>query len=304
MPIYDKETLTLDTYEIIKLVWRKKIKFSMIIIIIAFLFAFGSLFISNKYTSTALYKIQEDSTSQSSSFGLSSVLPFAGGISIGGNSQKADLIKEIIRSRNFYVSLISNDEIKLNLIAAESYDYWNGTLKISNNVVERQEDLKWKKYLDQNGNLSIEQTYYDFYLKNLFIDHDDKTGFITISFTHLSPKFAQEMVNVIVKKADSIVRERDLQKSKESILYLEEQLRTTTQTEIRTQISMLLKNEINKSKLAFISEHYYLDPIDKANLPEKKSSPNRPVIAIFGFIFGFIFSLLYLIFTDIRAKKY
>ena len=118
------------------------------------------------------------------------------------------------------------------------------------------------------------------------------TGYMYLSVTHLSPKFAYELLNLIISEVNSLSRARDLQESKDSLNFLYNQLTETNQTEIKDSINQIIGSELRRQMLAEVKKNYLINPLDKPFIPEMKSSPNRARICILGTILGFFLSIL------------
>ena len=104
-----------------------------------------------------------------------------------------------------------------------------------------------------------------------------KHFYISISFKHKSPEFAHYFLSLIIKEANSLLREVDLQESSEALNYLNDQLVKTQQSDIRNSINQLIKSKLETQMLANVNKDYVLRPLDKPYLSLIHiSEPTRP----------------------------
>ena len=260
------------------------------IIFITFIFFLGSIAYSlslpNLYTSSSLLNAVQKSgqSSSASKSGLGSILSLAGGSSGVGN--RANLAIAIINSREFFEHLISIEGILPKLIAAESYDPQTGELIYDQNLYD--EDLKkWK--------LSITEAYAIAYRDVLVANLNNKTGFITLSYDHISPDFAYEFVTLIIDQVNFLARNKDIREAADAMNYLQNDIAEYSQIDIQSSIAQLIESQLKTQMLANVRKNYLLDPIDKPLLPDMKSKPYRTKLVVMGTIFGFVISLLFTI---------
>jgi uncharacterized protein involved in exopolysaccharide biosynthesis len=260
------------------------------IIFITFIFFLGSIAYSlslpNLYTSSSLLNAVQKSgqSSSASKSGLGSILSLAGGSSGVGN--RANLAIAIINSREFFEHLISIEGILPKLIAAESYDPQTGELIYDQNLYD--EDLKkWK--------LSITEAYAIAYRDVLVANLNNKTGFITLSYDHISPDFAYEFVTLIIDQVNFLARNKDIREAADAMNYLQNDIAEYSQIDIQSSIAQLIESQLKTQMLANVRKNYLLDPIDKPLRPDMKSKPYRTKLVVMGTIFGFVISLLFTI---------
>ena len=137
----------------------------------------------------------------------------------------------------------------------------------------------------------------------LKISKDNKTDFISISFTHESPYFAYSFLTLLINELNSISRKNDLRKSESALVYLKDQLENTSEVDIRDSINILIESELKVQMYANINENYLITPIDPPYFPEVKSEPTRSIICIIGALIGFLVGLLISLLLPIYSKK-
>jgi capsule polysaccharide export protein KpsE/RkpR len=239
------------------------------------------------YTSDSLLTIVDDSEAGGSGFqniasrygGLASLA----GVSINsGASLKSDHIIATIKSRAFYEHIAKLDGIYPSLVAAESYD--PQTKKLSfNESMYNSDEMKWV-----NDKPSFLSSHYEFFIENLTVAADKKTGFIFLAFKHISPEFAYKMTSTIIHEANNIVRLQHIEETNKSLSYLNNELKNTLEIGTKDSISTLIDAQLKVKMIANVRENYVLRPIDDPFLPEWKSGPDRIRIVILATIIGLI----------------
>ncbi|MDC1414829.1 Wzz/FepE/Etk N-terminal domain-containing protein [Gammaproteobacteria bacterium] len=272
--------------ELFTILWKKKI----VIVGISLFFALSSvsysLSLPNIYLSDVVLKVAGSgggSMSPKSQFG--SIAAIAG-VNLAGDalSEKANLAKQVIRSRDFAKHISSFPEVLPALMALKEYDATTQSMVF----IEELYDAADQKWL---GSLPSDNEFYKKYLSmvNVFIDID--TEFLAISIEHQSPYFAKYFLELIINELNNIERYRDIAEAKRSTLYLTEQLGIYKVADIRNSINALIQSQLETEMLANVRIDYLLRPLDSAYVPEKKSGPVRTMICIAGTFIGFLLGI-------------
>ncbi len=282
--------------------------FKWLIISITSCFAIFSIFyalsIPNQYTASVLLKLSEDagpSKGQSISNQVGSLASLAGISLPSGGGDKSFYAIETIQSKDFLKHLLEFPFIKENIIAANGYE--------SNKITYNQEifDVNNRTWVREpsSGRLS-EPSHIEVHaqlMKKLSISKDKDSMFIRISFEHFSPVFAYEFVNLIVQEVNNVARIKDLNESRLSLEYFNNQIVTTQQKNIKTSINTLIEGHLKTQMLANVRTDYLLTPIDSAYVPELKSYPKRSLICIMITFLGGLLSLLLVLILHFRKKS-
>ena len=266
--------------------------YKKLIISITGLFSIVSLIwalsLPNIYQSVSMLEAKLDYDSKGSSGGSSlSAFSELAGVSIGGSGgEMANLATATLTSRDFLKHLIQIDDLFLpKLIAVDKYDAKNNVL-IYDSSKYNAETKKWLIPIPTHIGA------YRHYRKMLSVSSSRKTGYVTISVDHKSPEVASEFITLIFTEANSLIRERELDKANASLEYLYTQLGSVNQTEVLNSINGLITVQLRKLTLANIKKNYLLDPIDSPFIPETKSSPKRLQMLILGSLLGLVLILL------------
>ena len=283
----NSDSTSQDELDLVQL-YKNILANKLYIISITFVFFLGSIAYSlslpNLYTSSSLLNaVQKGGQSSSATKGgLGSILSLAGGSSGAGN--RANLAIAIINSREFFEHLTTIDGVLPKLIAAESYNSQTGELIYDQNLYDK--DLKkWK--------LSLTEAYAIAYKNVLVANLNNKTGFITLSYDHISPDFAYEFVTLIIDQVNFLARKKDIQEAADAMNYLQNDITEYSQIGIQSSIAQLIESQLKTQMLANVRKNYLLDPIDRPMRPDMKSKPYRAKLVVMGTVIGFIISLLF-----------
>tara|TARA_B100002019_G_C21225738_1_gene577265 strand:- start:426 stop:1346 length:921 start_codon:yes stop_codon:yes gene_type:complete len=284
----------LNFSEIFRVLWQKKIAIIINCAIAGAILVYYSLSLTNIYKSDAVLYLTANSpnvVSSGNSFGdsgLSSLAALAGA-DIESDISKDKLAIKTIQSREFLNLLINKDDFLPRLMAQGSFNKSNGTFQYNSEVYD-----EINKVWVEDGGQSLKPKFHQIYKKytdSLDVDKNLETGFIEISFTHISPYVAQQKLSLIIKEVNNLLREKDIIQSKNSIDYLTG-IDTPVQ-DVKRSIAILIQQSLQTEMFANIQENYVLDILDSPHAPELKSAPARALICIVGTMFVFLLSCLY-----------
>lgn len=291
--------------EIFRLIYIKKYFVFLATLFVTICSLFVALIYPEKYTSSALLKVSNIEGDQVSSSALSQYAGLAGlaGISLGNSSaEKSNYAVELMSSYLFAEHILEFPEQAPLLMAAKSYDPISRSVIIDKKIYDPDSN-KWIRKAPKNRNQipSYVEVFDETISKDLSISLNSKTGFIKIQFTHISPIFARDFINLVVREANILSREYDLNESNKALEYLEMKLKQTNQAEVKDSINNLIEVQLKTQMLANIKEDYLVSFIDYPFIPEEYS-PSKSVIIIFGFLLG-IFSSIFLIILQNRISR-
>ena len=281
----------IDLMEIFRTLLSKK----LFIILVTSLFAFSSVYyalsLPDKYTSSILVKLTEES-SKPQIAGLGGLASLAGlNIPSGGGDKSSEAIA-ILKSKSFLKHLLEFPLIKQNIFAAKGFNE-NTKKVIYDPLIFNEEKKLWVREVigSQNKEPSFIEVY-SLLHDDLIIKQDQNTRFIYMSYEHVSPVFAYNLINLLLEELNEVTRVSAIETSSNSLTYLYNELAKTNEKDIRSTINDMIKNQLNVQMLTNVNNDFLLTPIDPAYIPEKKSSPQRSLICILGTIFGLFISIL------------
>lgn len=249
-----------------------------------------SLWLPKIWTSTALLTVSESSSSsfQSSSSlgGLASIASL--GMS-NGNSIKGSKAIATAQSREFFDHLLTFDTVLPNLMAAKGFDSKKRETIFYSNMYDGSKKA-WS-----NGSGPPNWVAYKIFRKNMSIDFDPKSNFVTISIHHRSPEFARFFLDLIIEQLNLLSRERALQQSQASLDYLYKELSSFQLNDVRLATSQLIETQLKTQMLARVKVDYALESLDRPFTPMERSSPQRKKIVLLFIMLGILSSLFWVL---------
>jgi uncharacterized protein involved in exopolysaccharide biosynthesis len=281
----------IDLMEIFRTLLSKK----LFIILVTSLFAFSSVYyalsLPDKYTSSILVKLTEESSKPQIS-GLGSIASIAGiNIPSGGGDKSSEAIA-VLKSKSFLKHLLEFPLIKQNIFAAKGFNK-NTKKVIYDPLIFNEEKKLWVR--EVTGSQKKEPSFievYSLFHDDLIIMQDQNTRFIYMSYEHVSPVFAHNLINLLLVELNEVTRVSAIEASSNSLAYLYDELAKTNEKDVRSTINDMIRNQLNIQMLTNVNNDFLLTPIDPAYIPENKSSPQRSLICILGTIFGLFISIL------------
>jgi uncharacterized protein involved in exopolysaccharide biosynthesis len=281
----------IDLRELLNVLWEAKKLIILIIAIFAICSVAYSLSLTNYYKSESLLIARSASETQ----GLSqfSGLAAMAGVNIpSSGDNKAVQTIELIKSRKFVKHLMMFDDILPSIMAAKSYDVTSQDLSFDPNLYDSKTKT-WKRKPKKNS--PIIPSYLEahaVYTGMMSISQDPATGFISLNIEHISPLFAKELLDLIIRESNELLRKKDMEESKQGLRFLTSESSKTPFVTIKDSINDLIEVQLEMQMLAQIHQDYVLIEIDPPFIPEKKSKPSRALICILGTMLGGMLSVL------------
>ena len=281
----------IDIKELFLVLWNAK----KIIILVTSLFALGSIYyalsLTNHYKSVALLNIAGQENVSNSFSGLGGLASKA--LSLPANGDKSTLAMEIIQSRAFLKHLLTFENILPSIMATKSYNRQSKKI-IFDPEIYNKDDGKWVR--QSTGNKESKPSYleaYDTYIGQVSVNQDKVSAFITISFEHISPVFAKEFLDLIIRETNELLRNKDLRESTDAIEFLVSEIPKSSLISMKDAINQLVLSKLETQMMAKISNEYVLKIIEPPFVPEKKSQPRRSMIVIFWTLVGGMLATLW-----------
>ena len=282
--------------EIFLEVWQRKI---FVLLVTAFFIIAGVLLAitrPNIYFSEAL--LSPNSSSQGSMMGgLAS--QFAGlsslaGISLGSSGVDDVTINlERLKSKEFIGEFIESEGLAEVLFATNGWVAQDNELTYDEDLY----DIKTKQWVREVSFPKVEkpssQELYKYFIEeNLEISRNLESGLVTVGIKHYSPYVAKDILNKLLKAINRDAKLNALNEAENSIQYLEEELNRTKLSQSVKILYDLIESQQNKKMLASVKDEYAFKIIDPPIAPEKKYSPNRPLILVLFTLLGGFFAVL------------
>ena len=289
---YDDE---IDLRELFGVLWGNKIKIIGITAVFAVVSVIYALSVPNQYKASALLApAQQQSGGLSGALGQLGGLASLAGVSIGGGeSSEAQVAQEIMKSWSFIEGFIADNDLAVEVYAAEGWSRESNQLKFDNDVYA----VKTKTWLVENDNIGrlgppTSWQLFEKFSEMLAVSEDKKSGLISISIEYYSPQIAKQWLDLYILSINKHMQARQVVKVSNNIEYLEAQIEKTSITEMQEVFYTIIEEQIKSQMLAEASPDYAFVAVSPSMVPEKKSQPKRALICILGTLLGGILSVL------------
>ncbi len=279
-----------DLRELVMALWRGKwiiIVTSTIFAIVAVTYA---ILLPNLYKSDAILAPAESSGNNS----LSQVAGQFGGLAAlagvnlgGGDSSKADLAVQVMKSRQFTESFINKHDLLVPVMASKGWKPSSNELVYDDDIYNQAHKEWIREPSGLRGVIPTSQEAYDIFSKEIFsVTQDKESGLYSVSVLFYSPYIAKDWVDWLVSDINSEMRSRAIDEARKNLKYLESQLEKTSVADMRSTFYKLIEEQTKALMLAEVQEEFAFKVIDPAVVPEVKSKPGRAMISIFGLVLG------------------
>lgn len=300
---YDDE---IDLRELFMVLWAGKIKIIAIIALFAIASVIYALSVPNQYKATALL-----APAQSSGGGLSGALGQLGGLASlagvsigGGESSEAQIAQEIMKSWNFIESFIADNDLAVEVFAAEGWSKGSNTLKIDDDVYDVEKN-EWLIEDDDTGELRPPSSWelFEKFSEQLAVSEDKKSGLVSVSIEYYSPQIAKQWLDMYVSAVNAHMQQRQVAKVTNNINYLQAQIEKTSIAEMREVFYTIIEEQTKNKMVAEASPEYAFVAVSPSMVPEEKSQPKRALICILGTLLGGMLSVLLVLIMHYTKKS-
>lgn len=255
-------------------------------------------FIEDSFRSEAKILIKSESSAKLS--GNLNGLAAIAGINLNSGGDSAKYAIEMIQSRDFLVKYVRALGYTEEVYAAE---------KVSESGIDIIYDEKMFDSVNQKWltNKKTGKSYspsdlqlFNSINKNYQFNRDNESGTILISYEHVSPEFAKSFLENLVKTINSELRQKDSEKYKSSIRYLQEKVRLTQVEEIKNNFLDMMQEQTKNLMLAEINEDYIFVTVDSAYVPEKPFKPKRILLSMVVAVLMLILSVCIILIINFR----
>jgi uncharacterized protein involved in exopolysaccharide biosynthesis len=289
---YDDDEI--DLRELFMVLWAGKIKIVAITAVFAVASVIYALSVPNQYKATALL-----APAQSSGGGLSGALGQLGGLASlagvsigGGESSEAQIAQEIMKSWNFIEAFIADNDLAVELFAAEGWRKGSNELKINDDVYDSQN----KQWLLENESGVVgppsSWNLFKTFSERLAVSEDKKSGLVSVSIEYYSPQIAKQWLDMYVSAVNAHMQQRQVDKVTNNINYLQAQIEKTSIAEMREVFYTIIEEQTKNKMVAEASPEYAFVAVSPSMVPEEKSQPKRALICILGTLLGGMLSVL------------
>ena len=298
---YDDE---IDLRELFGVLWAGKIKIIAITAVFAIASVIYALSVPNQYKATALLApAQSDGGGLSGALGQLGGLASLAGVSLGGGEGgEAQIAQEIMKSWSYIESFIADNNIAVEVYAAEGWSKGSNKLQINDDVYDT-ENNQWLVE-NETGVVGPPTSWMLFkaFSKLLAVSEDKKSGLVSVSIEYYSPQIAKQWVDMYVEAVNQFMQQRQVDKVTKNITYLQEQIEKTSIAEMQEVFYTIIEEQTKNKMLAEASPEYVFVAVSPSMVPEEKSQPKRALTCILGTLLGGMLSVLLVLIMH-YAKK-
>jgi uncharacterized protein involved in exopolysaccharide biosynthesis len=135
------------------------------------------------------------------------------------------------------------------------------------------------------------------------VSQDSTTRMVLLALEWNDPELVASWTNDMVKLLNEKMRADAIDRSRRNLEFLRKEYENTTVAPLREAIARLMESELQTSMLASVQQDYGFRVIDPAVVPNRRSSPNRPLIAITGLVVGLALGVLLAIVRSGRPRE-
>ena len=294
----------IDLRELFSVLWAGK----KVVVAITGLFAVAAvvyaLSIANEYkASIVIAPAQQEGGGLSGALGQLGGLASLAGVSLGGGGgSEAAVAQEIMQSWGFVEQFIVNNELEVEVFAAEGWNKTSNVLTIDSDLYDKDSN-KW--LIDEDGQLRAPTSWelYEAFSKRLSVSEDKKSGLTSVSIEYFSPIVAKNWVDLYVAAINEHMRQRKLSQVNSNIEYLQAQIEKTSIAEMREVFYQIIEEQVKNKMLAEASPEYAFVTVSPSMVPEEKSKPKRALMCILGTLLGGMLSVLYVLVRHYASNK-
>ncbi len=288
----------IDLRELFVVLWTGKIWIVLITGVLAVSSVLYALSLPNYYKASALLApAQADHGGLSGALAQFGGLASLAGVSLGaGESNESKIAQEIMKSWSFIEAFISNNEIAPEVFAAKGWMKKSNKVLIDNSIFDEQ-SRTWLIEDEESGKLGPPNSWqlFEEFSEILSVSEDKKSGLVSISMEHYSPRLAKDWVDMYVVAINKHMQKRRVERVANNIAYLEAQIEKTSITEMREVFYTIIEEQTKNKMVAEASPDYAFVTISPSMLPQKKSRPKRVIICILGTLLGGLLSVIWVV---------
>ena len=299
---YDDE---IDLRELFGVLWAGKIKIIVITAVFAVASIIYALSVPNQYKAMALLApAKSDGGGLSGALGQMGGLASLAGISLGGGeSSEGQIAQEIMKSWSYIEGFIDDNDLAVELAAAQGWSKGSNELQINDSVYDTQN----KQWLVENEagvtGPPTSWSLFQAFSERLAVSEDKKSGLVSVSIEYYSPLIAKQWVDMYVESINRFMQQRQVDKVTRNIAYLQEQIGKTSIAEMREVFYTIIEEQTKSKMLAEASPDYAFVAVGPSMVPEQKSQPKRAMICILGTLLGGMLSVLLVLVMHYARKS-
>ena len=292
--------------ELFGVLWAGRKKIIAITALFAFVSVIYALSVPNQYKATVLLApAQSDSSDLSGALGQLGGFASLAGVNIGGGeSSEAKIAQEIMKSWSFIEGIISENNIAVEVYAAQGWSRGSNKLQIDDNLYDT-ETKKWLVENDNTGEVGPPSSWKLFksFSERLAVLEDKQSGLVSVSIEYYSPQIAKQWLDIYVEAINVHMQQRQMEKVTSNINYLQAQIEKTSISEMREVFYTIIEEQMKNKMLAEASPEYVFVTVGPSMVPEEKSQPQRAIICILSTLLGGMLSVMLVLVMHYARKS-
>ena len=300
---YDDE---IDLRELFGVLWAGSRKIIAITAVFAFVSVIYALSLSDQYKATVLLApAQSDGADLSGALGQLGGLASLAGVDIGsGDSSEAQMAQEIMKSWSFIDVFIAENNISVEVYAAEGWSRGSNELQIDDDIYDA-ETKTWLVENDNTGEVGPPSSWVLFqaFSERLVVSENKKSGLVSVSIEYYSPQIAKQWLDMYVAAINAHMQQRQMEKVTNNINYLQAQIENTSIAEMREVFYTIIAEQTKNKMVAEASPEYAFVAVSPSMVPEVKSQPQRAFICILGTLLGGMLSVMLVLVMHYARKS-
>ena len=300
---YDDE---IDLRELFGVLWAGIRKIIAITAVSAFVSVIYALSLSDQYKATVLLApAHSDSSDLSGALGQLGGLASLAGVDIGsGESSESQMAQEIMKSWSFIDVFIAENNISVEVYAAEGWSRGSNELQIDDDIYDA-ETKTWLVENDNTGEVGPPSSWklFESFSERLVVSENKKSGLVSVSIEYYSPQIAKQWLDMYVAAINAHMQQRQMEKVTNNINYLQAQIENTSIAEMREVFYTIIAEQTKNKMLSEASPEYAFVAVSPSMVPEEKSQPERAFICIIGTLLGGILSVLLVLVMHYARKS-
>ena len=291
--------------ELGQVIWARIGAISLFTILFSVLVVWYVLMIPNEYKAKAvLAPAQEQSSGLAGSLGQLGGLASLAGVNVAGiEANESQIAQEVMQSWNFIDNFIKENDLAVELMAAQSWEKQSNQLMFDHGIYDIQEG-RWLIEDEDGAGYRAPSSWELFrrFSEMLIVSEDKKTDLVSISITFYSPNLAKKWVDMFVDAINRHMQRRQVTKVTNNIEYLQAQIEKTQIAEMKDVFYSIIQEQIKSKMIAEASPDYVFVAVSPSMVPEEKSSPQRVIICVLGSMLGGIFALLWAVLSHVIRR--
>ena len=300
---YDDE---IDLRELFGVLWAGSRKIIAITAVFAFVSVIYALSLSDQYKATVLLApANSDSSDLSGALGQLGGLASLAGVDIGsGESSESQMAQEIMKSWSFIDVFIAENNISVEVYAAEGWSRGSNELQIDDDIYDA-ETKTWLVENDNTGEVGPPSSWvlFEAFSERLVVSENKKSGLVSVSIEYYSPQIAKQWLDMYVAAINAHMQQRQMEKVTNNINYLQAQIENTSIAEMREVFYTIIAEQTKNKMLSEASPEYAFVAVSPSMVPEVKSQPQRAFICILGTLLGGMLSVLLVLVMHYARKS-